>query len=70
VLGIPLIAAAIVVSDGFTTSGTTACLVALTVLLLSPFSTHFLGRAIRVREFGRWVVLPAERANQQSEGHD
>lgn len=64
-LGIPLLAVAIVVSDGFTTSGVMACLVALTVALLSPVATHVMARAIRIREYGHWIVMPHERPQRR-----
>lgn len=61
-LGLPLIAAAVVVAEEFDTAGTMACLVAVTVLILNPAATHFLARALRVRELGRWSLRGADSA--------
>jgi multicomponent Na+:H+ antiporter subunit G len=61
VLGVPMIAIAIVIAHGFDAAGTMACLVALTLLLVNPIQAHVLGRALRIRQFGHWIVLPDEK---------
>ena len=61
-LGIPLLAAAIVVSDGFTSSGVMACVVAFTTLCLGPLTTHVIGRSLRIRAGGRGPVQAPARS--------
>ncbi|MGH7777745.1 MAG: monovalent cation/H(+) antiporter subunit G [Candidatus Dormibacterales bacterium] len=68
VLGIPLIAAAVVAADGFNTAGVMACLVALTALCLGPLTTHVVGRSLRVRAGGRWEVTEPGRSRGRARG--
>ena len=60
-LGVPLIAASVVVEHGFDSAGTVAALVGVTAILLSPVQAHALARALRIREYGHWIVRPEER---------
>jgi multisubunit Na+/H+ antiporter MnhG subunit len=60
ILGVPLIAVAVVVSRGFDVAGVSACLVAATLLVLAPFVTHVQARAMRVHQEGGWRINPEE----------
>ncbi|MGH7904080.1 MAG: monovalent cation/H(+) antiporter subunit G [Candidatus Dormibacteraceae bacterium] len=61
IAGPPFIAAAIVVREGHSGAGIKAVLIALILMLMSPAVAHAVSRAIRIREFGHWVVMPEER---------
>ncbi len=60
VLGMPLVAVSVVVSRGFDVAGVSACLVAVTLLLLAPFATHVQARGMRINEHGGWAIAPHE----------
>ena len=55
-----LLAAAIVVNEGFSSAGVKAILVALALLVTNPVLTHATARAARIRQFGEWTVQEAE----------
>ena len=54
------IAAAVLVEEPLSSAGIKAVLVALIMLASGPVLIHATARAARVRERGRWVVLPEE----------
>ena len=54
------IAAAVLVEEPLSSAGIKAVLVALIMLASGPILIHATARAARVRERGRWVVLPEE----------
>ena len=60
VIGPVAIAAAVLVEEPLSTAGIKAVLVALIMLASGPVLIHATARAARVRERGRWVVLPEE----------
>lgn len=49
IVGLPAIAAAVVVAEGFSASGIKAMLIAVVVLATSPVLTHATARAARAR---------------------
>jgi monovalent cation/proton antiporter MnhG/PhaG subunit len=60
VIGPVAIAAAVLVEEPLSSAGIKAVLVALVMLASGPVLIHATARAARVRERGRWVVLPEE----------
>jgi monovalent cation/proton antiporter MnhG/PhaG subunit len=54
------IAAAVLVEEPLSSAGVKAVLVALIMVGTGPILLHATARAARVRERGRWVVLPEE----------
>jgi len=60
-LSICLIAAAIVLQEGASQSGTKAILCALIIFVSNPVLTHATARAARVRQFGRWSEPEEQR---------
>jgi monovalent cation/proton antiporter MnhG/PhaG subunit len=60
VIGPVVIAAAVLVEEPFSSAGVKSVLVALIMLSTGPVLVHATARAARVRERGRWVVLPDE----------
>ena len=60
VIGPVAIAAAVLVEEPLSSAGIKAGLVALIMLASGPVLIHATARAARVRERGRWVVLPEE----------
>jgi monovalent cation/proton antiporter MnhG/PhaG subunit len=60
VIGPVAIAAAVLVEEPLSSAGIKAVLVALIMLATGPVLIHATARAARVRERGRWVVLPEE----------
>jgi len=60
VIGPVAIAAAVLVEEPLSSAGIKAVLVALIMLASGPVLIHATARAARVRERGRWVVLPEE----------
>jgi monovalent cation/proton antiporter MnhG/PhaG subunit len=60
VIGPVAIAAAVLVEEPLSSAGIKAVLVALVMLATGPILIQATARAARVRERGRWVVLPEE----------
>ncbi len=60
VIGPVAIAAAVLVEEPLSSAGIKAVLVAIIMLASGPILIHATARAARVRERGRWVVLPEE----------
>jgi monovalent cation/proton antiporter MnhG/PhaG subunit len=54
------LAAAVLVEEPLSSAGIKAVLVALIMIATGPILLHATARAARVRERGRWVVLPEE----------
>ena len=54
------IAAAVLVEEPLSSAGIKAVLVALIMVVTGPILLHATARAARIRERGRWVVLPKE----------
>jgi monovalent cation/proton antiporter MnhG/PhaG subunit len=59
-----LIAAAVIVEEGWTQPGIKALLVAAVLLLLNPVLAHATARAARMRRFGQIEATDAERRRQ------
>ena len=60
VIGPVAIAAAVLVEEPLSSAGIKAVLVALIMVATGPILLHATARAARIREHGRWVVLPEE----------
>jgi multicomponent Na+:H+ antiporter subunit G len=60
VIGPMAIAAAVLVEEPLSSAGIKAVLVAVIMVATGPILLHATARAARVREHGRWVVLPEE----------
>ena len=60
VIGPLMIAAAVLVEEPLSSAGIKAVLIALIMTGTGPILLHATARAARVREHGRWVVLPEE----------
>jgi multisubunit Na+/H+ antiporter MnhG subunit len=55
-----LFAAAVLVEEPLSSAGIKAVLVALLIAITTPALSHATARAARIREHGRWTVLPHE----------
>jgi multicomponent Na+:H+ antiporter subunit G len=53
-------AVAVLVEEPLSSAGVKAVLVALLILVTTPALSHATARAVRIREHGRWKVLPHE----------
>ena len=60
VIGPVAIAAAVLIEEPLSSAGIKAVLIALIMLATGPILLHATARAARLREHGRWVVLPDE----------
>ena len=60
VIGPMAIAAAVLVEEPLSSAGIKAVLVAVIMIGTGPILLHATARAARIRERGRWVVLPEE----------
>lgn len=60
-LGVLAVAAAILVKEGLSVAGVKSLLVAVLIIVSSPVLTHATARAARIRQFGHWVAMPAEK---------
>jgi monovalent cation/proton antiporter MnhG/PhaG subunit len=60
VIGPVALAAAVLVEEPLSSAGIKAVLIALIMLGTGPILLHATARAARIRERGRWVVLPEE----------
>jgi monovalent cation/proton antiporter MnhG/PhaG subunit len=60
VIGPVAIAAAVLIEEPLSSAGIKAVLVALIMIGTGPVLLHATARAARIRERGRWVVLPEE----------
>jgi multisubunit Na+/H+ antiporter MnhG subunit len=54
------LAAAVLVEEPLSSAGIKAVLVAVIMLATGPLLLHATARAARIRESGRWVILPEE----------
>jgi multisubunit Na+/H+ antiporter MnhG subunit len=69
VIGPVAIAAAVLIEEPLSSAGIKAVLVAIIMLATGPVLIQATARAVRVRERGRWVVLPEElQAEEGSSG--
>jgi multisubunit Na+/H+ antiporter MnhG subunit len=59
------VAAAVLVEEPLSSAGVKAMLVALVMLLTGPALLHATGRAARVREHGRFVILSEEAERRE-----
>ena len=66
-LGPVLIAVAVLVEEPLSSAGVKAVLVALLILITAPALSHATARAERVREQGRWRLLPGELEQAREE---
>jgi len=55
-----LVAAAVLVEEPLSSAGVKAVLVALLLVVTTPVLSHATARAARIREHGRWRLLPHE----------
>jgi monovalent cation/proton antiporter MnhG/PhaG subunit len=60
-----VIAAAVLIEEPLSSAGIKSVLVALIMLGTGPVLVHATGRAARVRERGRWVVLSEELKSKE-----
>jgi multicomponent Na+:H+ antiporter subunit G len=60
VIGPVAIAAAVLVEEPLSSAGIKAVLIAVIMLATGPILLHATARAARIRERGRWVLLPEE----------
>ena len=65
VVGPVAIAAAVLVEDSLTSASVKAILVAVVLLITGPALVHATGRAARVREHGRFVILSEELEHKE-----
>jgi multicomponent Na+:H+ antiporter subunit G len=65
VIGPVAIAAAVLVEEPLSSAGIKAALIALVMVGTGPILLHATARAARVRERGRWVVLPEELESKE-----
>jgi monovalent cation/proton antiporter MnhG/PhaG subunit len=65
VIGPIAIAAAVLVEEPLSSAGIKAVLVALIMVGTGPILLHATARAARIRERGRWVVLPKELETEE-----
>jgi multicomponent Na+:H+ antiporter subunit G len=63
-LGAFAIALAVVVEEGWDASSVKAMLVFGLLFVTNPVLTHATARAARIRQFGHWVALRAERVEE------
>jgi multicomponent Na+:H+ antiporter subunit G len=60
------LAIAVVVDFGpFSQAGVKAVLIAVLLMLLNAVVVHATARALRIREHGRWRLLPEERGEEE-----
>jgi monovalent cation/proton antiporter MnhG/PhaG subunit len=60
VIGPIALAAAVLVEEPLSSAGIKAVLIALVMVATGPILLHATARSARIRERGRWVVLPEE----------
>jgi multicomponent Na+:H+ antiporter subunit G len=63
-IGALAIAVSIVVDAGWSASSVKAMLVVVLMFVTNPVLTHATARAARIRQFGHWVALRAERVEE------
>ena len=59
-----LFAAAVLVEEPLSSAGIKAVIVALLIIVTTPSLTHATARAARIREHGRFKVLPHEHGDE------
>jgi multicomponent Na+:H+ antiporter subunit G len=64
-IGPVLIAAAVLVEEPLSSAGVKAVIVAVLIVVTTPVLSHATARAARIREHGRWRVLPHERGEEK-----
>jgi multicomponent Na+:H+ antiporter subunit G len=64
-IGAFAIALSIVVEEGWSAASVKALVVFLLLLVTNPVLSHATARAARIRQFGHWVALRAERVEEQ-----
>jgi multicomponent Na+:H+ antiporter subunit G len=60
------VAAAVLVEEPLSSAGLKAVLVALLLIVTTPVLSHATARAARIREHGRWKVLPHELKDEEA----
>jgi monovalent cation/proton antiporter MnhG/PhaG subunit len=60
-----LIAVAVLVEEPLSSAGIKAVMVAVLIVVTTPALTHATARAARIREHGRWTMLPHELHEDQ-----
>ena len=63
-IGAFAIALSIVVEEGWSAASVKALIVFVLLLVTNPVLTHATARAARIRQFGHWVALRAERVDE------
>jgi multicomponent Na+:H+ antiporter subunit G len=64
-IGPVLIAAAVLVEEPLSSAGIKSVLIALVMLATGPVLVHATARAARIREHGRWRLLPHELRDEE-----
>jgi multicomponent Na+:H+ antiporter subunit G len=64
-IGPVLVAAAVLVEEPLSSAGLKAVLVALLLVVTTPVLSHATARAARIREHGRWRLLPHELRDEE-----
>jgi multicomponent Na+:H+ antiporter subunit G len=60
------VAAAVLVEEPLSSAGVKAVLVAIVLVVTTPVLSHATARAARIREHGRWKVLPHELEDEEA----
>ncbi len=63
-IGAFAIALSIVVAEGWSAASVKASIVFVLLIVTNPVLTHATARAARIRQFGHWVALRAERVDE------
>jgi monovalent cation/proton antiporter MnhG/PhaG subunit len=63
-LGAFAVALSIVVEEGWSAASVKALIVFVLLLVTNPVLSHATARAARIRQFGHWVALRAERVDE------
>jgi len=63
-IGASMIALSIVVREGWHAASVKALIVFVLLFVTNPVLTHATARAARIRQFGHWVALRAERVEE------
>ena len=65
-IGPVLLAAAVLVEEPLSSAGIKAVIVAVLIVVTTPVLSHATARAARIREHGRWRLLPHELKDEEA----
>jgi monovalent cation/proton antiporter MnhG/PhaG subunit len=65
-VGPVLLATAVLVEEPLSSAGVKAVLVAILIVVTTPVLSHATARAARIREHGRWRLLPHELKDEEA----